>query len=652
MTRAIKVLLAVFMTYLLAGCVAAPYQESYDAALKASRYEDAYAILMDVCAKEPLPSVCKDMVSIKARYAGQKFDRIKVDVAGEKKPLSLKRISEFKDEASMIKTLDPSMDVSAIVSELEGETKKTLSAADNARKEAAEFIKSGERIKAADSMRFLYSLDQGAESEFKEFMDATGAAAYEEGVKAASSENWKSARRAFGDVKYISPGYKDSLERFTEAAKKDTYEYHLEEAATALKAGDYDKAIKYYNGALGYKKTDEATSALAKTRSSYAEYLFSKGVDAASNGSPLAGGTFFVMAIEVMKEIPRDRVRGVVVPSQDISRVINELFVKGKEEKAGGNAGLAYAYVDAISKIQPDYPDISAMKEELKAEIRKKSLTSLAVIPFRGPTYNPDAGKVMTSNTLHFLYKELSNDIRILERTAMEALLKESEVKALQGGEIDKGLLGLIDADYLLIGDVGDYRVDSTVADSMKTVRAKTDVKKVSNPEYERWVSKGKSGPEPSMQIEETVYENVKYKVSTTKKTVTVSLGYRIVNSLGYVVYSGMAEKRDEAADDSSEGVEIGDLKIISKVANVPADSEFLKAAQTKVVDDMGADLKKLFSSPEVRLVKEAKEMVSKGNFKGAVENMTKAMFIAEKKGLPIKAMEEEISALLMEGKL
>src|SRR3989304_8449006 len=163
---------------------------------------------------------------------------------------------------------------------------------------------------------------------------------------------------------------------------------------------------------------------------------------------------------------------------------------------------------------------------------------------------------------------------------------------------------------------------------------------------------KEKSGPEPLMQVEEPVYENVKYKVSTTKKTVTVSLGYRIVNALGYVVYSGMAEKRDEAVDDSSEGVEIGDLKIISKVANVPADSEFLKAAQTKVVDDMGADLKKLFSNPEIRLVKEAREMASKGNFKGAVENMTKAMFIAEKKGLPIKPMEEEISGLLMEGRL
>ena len=154
------------------------------------------------------------------------------------------------------------------------------------------------------------------------------------------------------------------------------------------------------------------------------------------------------------------------------------------------------------------------------------------------------------------------------------------------------------------------------------------------------------------MYVEEPVYENIKYKVSTAKKTVTVSLGYRIVNASGYVVYSGMAEKIIEAADDSSEGVEIGDLKITSKVANVPADSEFLKTAQTKVVDDMGADLKKLFSNPEIRLVKEARDMASKGNFKGAVENMTKAMFIAEKKGLSTESMGKEINALLMEGRL
>ena len=66
----------------------------------------------------------------------------------------------------------------------------------------------------------------------------------------------------------------------------------------------------------------------------------------------------------------------------------------------------------------------------------------------------------------------------------------------------------------------------------------------------------------------------------------------------------------------------------------------------------MGADLKKLFSNPEIRLVKEARDMASKGNFKGAVENMTKAMFIAEKKGLSTESMGKEINALLMEGRL
>ena len=651
-TRARDVLFAVFMIYLLAGCAAAPYKESYDAALKAFRYEEAYGILKDVCAGRPNEPVCKEMPSVASKYAGQKLAGLKASLIEEKRPLSLKRISEFKDEASGINALDRSADVSKILSELEGEIKKTLLAADKARKEAVEFEKQGERIKAFDSMRLLYSLDPGVEGEFKDFADKALAAAYEEGVTAALKEDWKSAHRAFEEVSYISPGHKDAPERLAEAAAKDTYEFHIEEADASFKAGDWDKAIRHYGGALGYKKTAEATEGLVKARSSHAEHLFSKGVDSASNGSPLAGGAFFITAIEVMKEIPRDRVRGVAVPYQDISRVINELFVKGKEEKTGGNFGLAYAYMDAVSKIQPDYPDIPAMKEELKAEIRKKAMTSLAVIPFRGPTYNPDAGKTMTSHTLHFLYKELSNDIRILERTATEALLKESEVKALQGGELDKGLLQLIDADYLLIGDVVDYRVDSTITDSFKTVRAKTDSKKVSNPEYERWVSKGKFGDEPPMHVEEPVYENIKYKVSAARKTVTVSLGYRIVNASGYVVYSGMAEKVIEAADDSSEGVEIGDLKITSKVANVPADSEFLKTAQTKVVDDMGADLKKLFSNPEIRLVKEAKDMASKGNFKGAVENMTKAMFIAEKKGLPVKPMEEEINALLMEGRL
>ena len=200
MTRAINVLFAVFMIYLLAGCAAAPYKESYDAAIKAFRYEEAYAILKDVCAKEPNEPVCKDMALVRAKYAGQKLAVLKASLIGEKRPLSLKRISEFKDEASGINALDPSADVSKIVSELEEETKKTLSAADKARKEAVEFGNSGERIKAFDSMRFLYSLDPGVEGEIKDFTEKTGAAAYEEGVTAALKEDWKSARRAFEEV--------------------------------------------------------------------------------------------------------------------------------------------------------------------------------------------------------------------------------------------------------------------------------------------------------------------------------------------------------------------------------------------------------------------------------------------------------------------
>src|SRR3990170_4054406 len=210
MTRAINVLSAAFMIYLLAGCAAAPYKEPYDAAVKASRYQEAHAILTEVCAKEPLPPVCKDMALISAKYAAQKFAGLKADLIGEKRPLPLKRISEFKDEASRIKALDPSTDVSKVVSELEGETKKTLLAVDKARKEAIEFGKSGERIKAFDSMRFSYSLDPGVESEFKDLVDKTSVLAYEEGVKAASLEDWKSARKALEEVLYISPDYKDA----------------------------------------------------------------------------------------------------------------------------------------------------------------------------------------------------------------------------------------------------------------------------------------------------------------------------------------------------------------------------------------------------------------------------------------------------------
>ncbi|MBI5887232.1 MAG: hypothetical protein HZB82_00780 [Deltaproteobacteria bacterium] len=643
-------LVPLYLLIFVSACAAPAYRVKFSEAVKAARYEDAYVILKDVCPKNQSESICLEMENVGKQVATGKFEKVKAGFEAMKRPAPLDMLEAVKKSLLEIKEISGRVDLSQVADSLQNEIDVAAAKADSALKEAEGLYVKKERKKAAGLFRAASEIDSRLGPRLADFTAKAVEDAYLDGVKAAEAENWEGARIAFEEALYIKPDYKDAADKAAEAKGRDTAEYYIKEAADADKGGNIDRALALYKYALKYGRSDEAAAALTGTRIKAANALFTRGVEMMQNEWPLSAGALFIKSVEMMGDIPEAQRAGVKTPAREISRLLNELYVKGKKEGEAGNAEAAYLYLRTVSRLQPEYPDINTVKERYKDEIRRRAMQTLAIIPFKGPSYNVDAGGAITSSVLDFLYTQLSRDVRILERGAIEAILKESEVKTFQSGEGAKGFLQLLGADHLLLGDVVNYKVDSNVFDTNKTVRAKTGTRNIRNPRYIEWEKKSK-GDAPEEYIDEPVFEDIKYKLTHYAKTALVTVSYRIVDSKGDVINTGVAEKRVDAEDDAAEGVEIGEFKIAAKVSKIPSDTDLLRTAQTDVVEKIGSGLKKMFASPEQRLVKEADAQMKRSAYRPALEKAVDALFILERKGLDTAPAEEKINTIIKEGK-
>ncbi len=635
--------LSLAVVFLVYGCAAPPYKEAFDNAMKAGDWGESYRILKETCAREPEAGICVELGNITKKYAAAKREKIKTDMNAEKKPMSIAKLGQFRQEASDIKTIDTAADTAALLDEISKEARNTASAVEAALKEAETLLSAGQRGKAYDAANLAYFLDPSTKASED---------AYAAGLKAEAIGDWRAARAAFEDAFHINPELKDVKTKAEDARTKDTLEYHMAEAEKAEKDNNPARTVELLRYAVRYSGTDEVKTLLNRASVKAANALFKEFVNLYNNEQPLSASAALIKGTALLQGVPQTMRAEVPVPSRDGSRLLDGLYVKGKSLWETGDRAKAYLYMGTIARIQPDYPDVKPALEQLKDEIRKRSTHSLAVIPFKSPSYDVDAGSAVTSGVLNFMYKELSNDVRILERSAIEALLKESEVKTLQGEQETKGFLQLLGADYLLLGDVINYRVESNVAETYKTIRAKTGTKSAPNPQYQEWLRARSETPAPPKQTEEPVYEDIKYKITHYRKTGNVAVSYRVVDSKGFVFYTGISEKKDEAEDQATEGIEIGEVKIPTKMAKIPSDSDLLRTVQAEVLEKIGENLKKLFANPEEKAVKEADALKKAGNIHGAIEKAVSALFIMEAKGKDTAGVEEMITTMIKEGRM
>jgi len=336
-----------------------------------------------------------------------------------------------------------------------------------------------------------------------------------------------------------------------------------------------------------------------------------------------------------------------------LNRYYDNLYLKAKKAEDSDKLGLTYIYYKLIFTLNPSYPDLKENMRKLEEKILSRAIKSLAIIPFKSPKNNPDAGGLFTSNIMLSLYNELKDDLKIIERESTDVLLKEFELNLASQSGGKPTSLKIASADYFLLGDVLDYKVESTIQEGKKSVRVKTRVDMIMNPEYEEWQrlsakleKEGKSQeipPAPNKYIEKPIFEDVKYNVKYFKKVAVLSVSYRIVDVNGKLIHTSIADIKKEAIDESSEGVEIGDFKIPFKVAQLPTDVELLKKAQDEGVAKIKNETKAIFKDSEERYLKQAKDLEKENNFLDAIERYVDAIIIMKKKKLNYSNIEDQI---------
>ncbi|MBI5887027.1 MAG: hypothetical protein HZB85_10685 [Deltaproteobacteria bacterium] len=271
----------------------------------------------------------------------------------------------------------------------------------------------------------------------------------------------------------------------------------------------------------------------------------------------------------------------------------------------------------------------------------------------KGQAYLKDI-PLFSSNITFFLYKNLTPDIKVVEREAMDTLLKEYEVKT--AGQMDdksrENILSLLGADYLLFGDVLDYKVESNQNDTVKTVRAQTRTEQTRNPLYDDWFKDKEKGvsslpPQPPAYIEKPVIEEIKYKVSFYKKTGLVSMSYRVVDTKGRLLNTSVVNVKEDVEDEGTDGVDAGEFKVAMKRASVPSDIELLRRVQEKAIQKIGDELRNLLINPEQKYLAEAERHEKDGELREAVERYSDVEIIYAKKGLDDKEIVERLGRLL-----
>ncbi len=666
-----KIFLIFIIILLFSACAPDPMKQSFDNAklmVQRDNLKEAYPILKELCRKAPEnKEFCKeyDMVRTKLFNAGLIRLNQKLSVAkSENTIIPLPILEDISKNLEQLTEYNlKTRDFDIFSSQLNNEKRLTQEKIKGTLEIAKNLMTDKKYLEAIDILeKNIFLNNEEFSSVLLKYKEEALAYIYPKILKAVEAEDWRIARSDIEMAYKINPDYKNIKELFNEAQKKDTAEYFFKKADDAKRKRKYEEALKFYEKAMRYEDSINAAKKLyEQTKIDLSEYHFQVAIELTEQELYKQAYDNFKNAFDILNTISIERRRVVNIPRKELQKYYDTLYLKAKKAEDIGNFGLAYNYYKLINHLSPSYPEIKENLRKVEEKIYNRSLKSLAVIPFKSPKSAPEAGNIFTSNIMLSLYNELKQDLKIIERESMDVLLREYELtvagKAQEGqAQRDATAFQISSADYLLLGDVLDYKIDSSVQEGTRVVRVKTKVEFSPNPDYDEWLAQAKRlqaenkpiPPSPPKMLEKPVYEDIKYKVSFYKKVGILNVSYRVVDTArGKIMHTSIVDVKKDVQDEASEGVEIGDFKVPFKMAQLPTDNEIMKKAQGDAVAKITSELKSLFVDPEDRLFKQAETLEREGNFKEALERFTDAFILKKRKGKKTDIIEEKINKYL-----
>ncbi|MBI5970892.1 MAG: hypothetical protein HY884_07030 [Deltaproteobacteria bacterium] len=653
-----RYLLLAFMALFLYSC-ATPYDKGLEEANKIAvtgEYRAAYARFAELCKQKPGEAACKKRDEARGRIGDEVLGKIKTTIEAAKVEgyLPVSVIEELNKDANGLTDFGFTKDdISSVTANLDAEKAKTVAGAKEALDNSKKLQDEGKTRKAYEAFAVAAKLDPELKGAFEEAAKKMSEDLFKEAVKSGENENWKTAALLFADTKFIKADYAGVDARLKEAGEKDNLAYFLKEGDDAVKKENFDRAVRLYLNAVKYEGGESAKPLVVKTRILGAQAYFKKAQKAYEDAQTFQAYQLYLKGIAHYKEVPYKDQSFVQKPTKAINQFLEGIASAAIKEEEKGNYGLAYQLMKMVTDVDANFSGAKTRFNSLQDKISQRAIKGLAVIPFKSPAQSPEAGKIFSSNITFFLHKNLSPDIKVVEREAIETILKESELK--HAGADDRSresILSLSGADYFLLGDVLDYKVEQSARKVTKTTRQQTRVEKARNPDYDLWLQakqkqSEKIPPEPPMFMEKPVIEDIKYDVVYYKKTAVVDISYKVVDTRGKILSTNVIKQKEEASDEGTDGIDAGDFKVPMKLAEVPSDVEIIGKVQDKVIQRIGAELKDLLAGPEKKYMDDAARHEKDGELRDAIERYADAEVIFRKKGKNTQEITDKFGKLL-----
>lgn len=315
--------------------------------------------------------------------------------------------------------------------------------------------------------------------------------------------------------------------------------------------------------------------------------------------------------------------------------------------------GLTLGYLSLIEEFQPDYPQLRKYLRETKERLYDRSLKRVATSQFTkgGETFD-QLGASVSAKIAQNLFKALPEDIRLVERDQLQAVLREQEILAMQ----NKAVLNISSADYLVQGGILESSVETDEKKGRKVMRVRVGEKKVANPALQEWLALPESArkvPRPAEFVSQPAMEDVALNVTSHRKVGLLGVSFRLVeSSTSKVIYTDSITLKRSADGESSDAAQIGEFVHPFKVAELPSDGEILEALADEAATRISAQLADQLKDQESAYRRLAERFAAEENLPLAADYEGAALVIAEHKRKDIAPYLERLRGYALQARL
>jgi hypothetical protein len=456
-------------------------------------------------------------------------------------------------------------------------------------------------------------------------------AAFEAGVKALDAQKLDEAEARFTAVNEVAPGYPDVARQLLETTvRRFTF------LATNKRDGaGAEQALAMYQTLKQRPDFADLKPRVAPAAEGLYQFMAAKG-GTASAEDKLPEAYDWLQRARAMRAMRG----GPQVLTQEEKRFAEQVSVMAEGAGKNNHPGLALGYLLVVQDIYPDFPRLKRGLREVLDRTTDRATKKITAANFVGTGDSARLGGSVASKLTKMLFQALPNDIRIVERDQLQAVMREQEIVAMQG----TSNVGLSSADYLVQGTILEATVESSEKKGRKTVRVVTRKNRVPNPEYVEWSKGQRTSPAPVEFREEPVNEDITLNVSLLRKVGVLSVSYRIVDAVNArMLFTDTVTRKRSESGESSEGMQLGDFSVPMKIAELPSDSEILESLADEVAESIGKQMVDFLRDPEVKYEASAERAKSEDNPTAAADMLANALVLSQKKGKPVDSLGKQL---------